>query len=118
MEKAVARANSLNLLGEMAAGIAHEVRNPMAAVRGYLQFLSLKDVGVKYSEQFKTMIEEIDNANAIIKEFLVLAKDRTIDLNRTDLNSIIEAVFPLLLADARMINKDIVTNFSPCQCCY
>ncbi|MBP2658153.1 MAG: multi-sensor signal transduction histidine kinase [Firmicutes bacterium] len=113
MEKAVARANSLNLVGEMAAGIAHEVRNPMAAVRGYLQFLSLKDVGVKYSEQFKTMIEEIDNANAIIKEFLALAKDRTIDLNRTDLNSIIEAVFPLLLADARMINKDIVTNLQP-----
>jgi PAS domain S-box-containing protein len=113
MEKAVARANSLNLVGEMAAGIAHEVRNPMAAVRGYLQFLSLKDVGVKYSEQFKTMIEEIDNANAIIKEFLALAKDRTIDLNRTDLNSIIEAVFPLLLADARMINKDIVINLQP-----
>ncbi len=113
MEKAVARANSLNLVGEMAAGIAHEVRNPMAAVRGYLQFLSLKDVGVKYSEQFKTMIEEIDNANAIIKEFLALAKDRTIDLNRTDLNSIIEAVFPLLLADARMIDKDIVTNLQP-----
>jgi PAS domain S-box-containing protein len=113
MEKAVVRANSLSLVGEMAAGIAHEVRNPMAAVRGYLQFLSLKDVGVKYSEQFKTMIEEIDNANAIIKEFLALAKDRTIDLNRTDLNSIIEAVFPLLLADARMINKDIVTNLQP-----
>ncbi|EIW18347.1 MULTISPECIES: PAS domain-containing sensor histidine kinase [Pelosinus] len=113
MEKAVARANSLNLVGEMAAGIAHEVRNPMAAVRGYLQFLSLKDVGVKYSEQFKTMIEEIDNANAIIKEFLALAKDCTIDLNRIDLNSIIEAVFPLLLADARMIDKDIVTNLQP-----
>ena len=113
MEKAVARANSLNLVGEMAAGIAHEVRNPMTVVRGYLQFLSLKKVGLQYSEQFKTMIEEIDHANAIIKEFLILAKDRVVDLNRTDLNSIIEAVFPLLLADARIINKDIVTNLQP-----
>jgi PAS domain S-box-containing protein len=113
MEKAVARANSLNLVGEMAAGIAHEVRNPMTAVRGYLQFLSLKEVGLQFSEQFKTMIEELDHANAIIKEFLALAKDRTVDLNITDLNSIIEAVFPLLLADARMINKDIVTNLQP-----
>jgi PAS domain S-box-containing protein len=113
MEKAVARANSLNLVGEMAAGIAHEVRNPMTAIRGYLQFLSLKEVGLQYSEQFKTMIEEIDRTNAIIKEFLALAKDRTVDLNITDLNSIIEAVFPLLLADARMINKDIVTNLQP-----
>jgi PAS domain S-box-containing protein len=113
MEKAVARANSLNLVGEMAAGIAHEVRNPMTAVRGYLQFLSVKEIGLRYSEQFKTMIEEIDNANGIITEFLALAKNRTVDLNKTDLNSIIEAVFPLLLADARLINKDILLNLQP-----
>lgn len=113
MEKAVARVNSLNLVGEMAAGIAHEVRNPMTAVRGYLQFLSLKEVGHRYSEQFNTMMEELDNANAIITDLLALAKNRTVDLNKTDLNSIIETVFPLLLADARLINKDIVINLQP-----
>lgn len=113
MEKAVARANSLNLVGEMAAGIAHEVRNPMTTVRGYLQVLSLKEIGLQYSEQFKTMIREIDRANEIIKEFLALAKDRTIDLKTTDLNSIIEALLPLLLADARIANKDIVTDLQP-----
>jgi len=113
MEKAVIRANSLNLVGEMATGIAHEVRNPMTTVRGYLQFLSLKEIGLQYSGQFKTMIEEIDRANAIIKEFLTLAKDFTIDLSMTDLNSIIQAVFPLLLANAKMTNKDIILNLQP-----
>jgi PAS domain S-box-containing protein len=74
-EQEMARLDHLNLIGELAAGIAHEIRNPMAVVRGYLQLMQLKEEFASHSKRFDTMIGEIDRANAIITEFLSLARN-------------------------------------------
>jgi two-component system, sporulation sensor kinase E len=92
--------DQLQLVGEMAAGIGHEVRNPMTTVRGYLQMFQGKNEFAKYQEQFGTMIEELDRANAIITEFLTLAKDKVVEMKRGNLNDVIHALYPLLQADA------------------
>jgi len=97
----------LNLMGEMAAGIGHEVRNPMTTVRGYLQWFNQKDAFVDHRESFAVMIEELDRANSIITEFLSLAKDKKVCLVLADLNKIIRNVFPLLQADAFLRGNDI-----------
>lgn len=65
-EREIARLERLNLVGEMAAGIGHELRNPMTTVRGFLQMLGHKEECVKYKEYFDLMIEELDRANLII----------------------------------------------------
>ena len=44
----------------MAAGIAHEIRNPMTAVRGYLQWFNQEDAFVEHRESIVIMIEELD----------------------------------------------------------
>ena len=60
--------------GRIAAGIAHEIRNPLTTVRGYLQFLQ-EQVDTEISELFNSLlIPEIDRANTIITDFLRLAK--------------------------------------------
>ncbi|WP_378954306.1 ATP-binding protein [Pelosinus sp. sgz500959] len=100
LESELARFDRLNLIGEMAASIGHEVRNPMTTVRGYLQWFNQKDAFVEYRESFAIMIDELDRANSIITDFLSLAKDKKVDLVLTDLNKIILNVFPLLQADA------------------
>ncbi|HWQ61307.1 MAG TPA: ATP-binding protein [Negativicutes bacterium] len=98
--RAIERLGRLNLVGEMAAGIGHEVRNPLTTVRGYLQlFLDKAEFG-RHHESFCLMIDELDRANTIISDFLSLAKNKTIALQPTDLNKVIEGVFPLLQADA------------------
>ncbi|HEX3011860.1 MAG TPA: PAS domain S-box protein [Syntrophomonadaceae bacterium] len=100
MEAEMARLDRLNLVGEIAASIGHEIRNPMTTVRGFLQMLGSEDTYLHDSGYFDLMIEEIDRANAIITEFLSLAKNKTVDSKVHNLNSILENVFPLLQADA------------------
>lgn len=111
-EKEMARLDRLNLAGEMAAGISHEIRNPMTTVRGFLQLLREKG---RYAEDrafMDLMIEELDRANAIITEFLSLAKNKSVDLKIRSLNRSLKALYPLLQADAGKQDKDIVLELN------
>lgn len=103
----MARLDRLNLIGEMAASIGHEIRNPLTTVRGFLQYFSNKIELKKYSGDFDVMIEELDRANEIITEFLSLSKNRIIDLKVLDLNRIIKKIMPLLQAKGMIKNIDI-----------
>jgi PAS domain S-box-containing protein len=107
MEKEIARLDKLNLVGEMAAGIGHEIRNPMTTVRGFLQLLASKEECVKYKEYFDLMIEELDRANSIITEYLSLAKNKPVSLRLANLNSILATIFPLIQADVLKRNNDV-----------
>mgnify|MGYP000898262356 FL=1 len=107
IEKEMARLDRLNLVGEMAAGIGHEIRNPMTTVRGFLQLLLDKEGCSSYLEYFNLMIEELDRANGIISEYLSLAKNRPVDLRLQNLNTILKTLFPLIQADATVKNKSV-----------
>ena len=98
-EQELLRLGQLNLVGEMAASIAHEVRNPMTTVRGYLQLFQRNSLFASCSEQIKTMIEELDRANSIISEFLSIAKVEASEMKLGNFNSIVNILFPLLQAD-------------------
>lgn len=105
LEQEMARLERLYLIGEMAAGIGHEIRNPMTTIRGFLQLLVNKPECRRYEECFNLMIEELDRANAIISEYLSLAKNKQVNLERKDLNTIIKALKPLISADAIVTDK-------------
>lgn len=96
----MAKLDRLNIIGEMAASIGHEVRNPMTTVRGFLQFMINKAEFQGYKEYLQLMIDELDRANSIITEFLSLAKNHAMDFKKTDLNKLIVDIAPLLQADA------------------
>ncbi|WP_449240632.1 ATP-binding protein [Desulfoscipio gibsoniae] len=100
MEKEMADLDRLNLVGEMAAGIGHEIRNPMTTVRGFLQLLGGKEDCQKYKEYYDLMIEELDRANSIIKEYLSLAKDKPVNYKMQNLAAIVKTIAPLINADA------------------
>jgi len=74
MEEKIKEAEKKALAGRIAAGIAHEIRNPLTTVRGYLQYLN-EQVDENTSELFSSLlIPEIDRANKIISDFLRLSK--------------------------------------------
>ena len=79
IENEVARLAQLNLVGEIAAGIGHEIRNPMTTVRGFLQLIGSKKNYAGDKEYFDLMISELDRANAIITEFLTMAKNKPVE---------------------------------------
>lgn len=114
-EKELARLDRLNLVGEMAASIGHEVRNPMTTVRGFLQILSEKPECLRYRDYYELMIQELDRANSIITEFLSLAKDKPIRLQKININEIIRALEPLIEANATTLNQNvqIITERTP-----
>lgn len=107
MENEVARLDQLNLVGEMAAGIGHEIRNPMTTVRGFLQLLGGKKEYIQDKEYFDLMIEELDRGNSIITEFLSLARNKAVDLKTQNLNHIVKTLSPLIQADAMVSDKSV-----------
>ncbi len=109
-EAELLRLDRLNTVGEMAAAIGHEVRNPLTTVRGYLQLFQRKDESVSYREHFNTMIEELDRANAIISDFLSLAKNKATDMRRGNVNDVVGALVPLLQAEALRTGHDLKTD--------
>ena len=103
--KEMARLDRLNLIGEMAAGIAHEIRNPMTTVRGFLQLFRGRANDEQSKQYYDLMISELDMANSIITDFLALSKDKAVSLETQNLNAIVESLYPLVQADAMMADK-------------
>ena len=110
LEQEMTKLDRLNVVGEMAASIGHEVRNPMTTVRGFLQMIKMKQQYQELHDTFDIMIDELDRANSIISEYLTLAKNKTANLEPASLNSIIRTLYPLVQADALRLGHDICLN--------
>ncbi|WP_209122679.1 response regulator [Alkalihalobacillus sp. BA299] len=118
MQKEITRLDRLNLVGEMAAGIAHEIRNPMTTVLGFLQLSKKQQEYPTPIEYIDLMIGELERANGIITEFLALAKDKATDPRLENLNDIINALHPLLQAEGMLGNKDVKLDLEDCPLLY
>lgn len=106
-ENELKRLANLELIGQMAAGISHEVRNPMTTVRGFLQLMVTDEQLKPHAAHFNLMIDELDRANAIITEFLSVGNTRTSDMKMMGLNTILEDISPLIKIDTANQNKQI-----------
>ncbi len=106
-EQELKRLSNIELIGQMAAGISHEIRNPMTTVRGFLQLLKEENNYEKHNNYFNLMVEELDRANSIITEFLSIGNTKKSDLQMLDLNSIIRDIIPLIKIDTHNQNKYI-----------
>jgi two-component system, sporulation sensor kinase C len=107
LEQIAARVDRMNMVGQMAVSVAHEIRNPLTTVRGYLQLLRNKEECNIYKERYDLMIEELDRTNTIISEYLLLSKDKMADLKNCRLNTIIRTLHPLMQAAAAVFNVDV-----------
>jgi PAS domain S-box-containing protein len=100
LEERLREATALARLGEMAAVIAHEVKNPLAAVRGAVQV-----IGSRLSAQtndaavVKEIIARLDGLNDLIQDLLVFARPPAPKPVRVDVRSLIDAVVTLLKRD-------------------
>ncbi|OCT15388.1 hybrid sensor histidine kinase/response regulator [Paenibacillus pectinilyticus] len=110
LEKEMVRLDRLNLTGEMAAGIVHEIRNPMTTVRGFLQ-LSKSHPSKEHTD---IMIEELDRVHNIVTEFLSVAAQAPTSRKLNQINTIIETLFPLIQSKAMMGNHTIVLESGEC----
>jgi len=101
------RMDRLSLVGEMAASITHEIRNPMAVVRGYVQLLQERSQAGQ-REYFAIILEELDRTNRIISDFLTLAQNKREQRFSYSLNDVIQEMVPLLQADANLRGQTLI----------
>lgn len=117
MEEAVKRAERFEVIGEAAAGIAHEIRNPLASIRGAVQELFHKysqrqnvDDDTDVTTLKNIIIKESDRMDNIITEFLKFARMRPARLEPIKLNKIINDVIMLLQKRKNDKKVNIIAN--------
>lgn len=92
-EESMTRAKNLTALGELSAGMAHEIRNPLTTIKGYAQYLEseLADKP-ELVEDVSTIVHEVDRLNSIIDRFLIFARPNHPELQREDINKLLEYI--------------------------
>ncbi|WP_338785827.1 PAS domain S-box protein [Metabacillus sp. FJAT-53654] len=104
------KTEKLSVVGELAASVAHEIRNPLTSLKGFLQMLqSSSDENQMY---YKIMLEEIERINIISSELLVLAKPQQIHFQKRNINELLSNVKSLLESEANLygVELEILTN--------
>jgi two-component system sensor histidine kinase HydH len=89
----------LAALGEMSAGLAHEIRNPLAAIKGAVQFLDPAKLPSEDREFLEIVIEEVNRLNGVVTQFLDYSRPLKPALAPTDVNDVLERTFRLLQAE-------------------
>ncbi|MEB3101692.1 PAS domain S-box protein [Ferviditalea candida] len=108
-EELLKKSDRLTAIGQMAAGLAHEIRNPLTAVRGFIQLL--RSQPERSREYVDVVLSELDRLNFIISELLVLAKPQAVQFKIRDLRLVLESVVTLMETQSIMKNVQIVTQF-------
>ena len=86
----------LAALGEMAAGLAHEIRNPLAAIKGATQFLDPMRLPDEDREFLSIIVEEVDRLNGVVSAFLDYSRPLKPSLHPADVGEILQRTFKLL----------------------
>ncbi|OYT71338.1 MAG: hypothetical protein CFK52_08230 [Chloracidobacterium sp. CP2_5A] len=97
LEEEIRRQDRLAALGKMAAGIAHEIRNPLAAMRGSIQMLQSElELDQEQSKLMRIVLRESDRLNHTIEDFLKYARPRSLQLVTVNLEQLISDTLSLL----------------------
>ncbi len=103
------QAQKLAVAGQIAAGIAHEVRNPLTSVNGFLQLM--KTQYPERTDYFDIIFSEIKRIDFVLSELLVLAKPQAVHFQEVQLHELLEQVITLLKTNAVLSNIDLKQPF-------
>lgn len=111
LEKDLEHSRDLATLGRFAAGLAHEIRNPLSSLKGFAQYFTRKfdkdDPAYSYA---RTMVMESDRLNRVVTDLMYLARPRPVDPVLVDLRELFGEVVSLLQSDLAAGKCDIVVD--------
>ena len=99
----------LSVAGQLAAGIAHEVRNPLTAIKGFLQLINVEKEQKTYLDIIHS---EMNRIEIILSELLIIAKPQVMKFKKTDLKGLLENVKTLIDTQAILNNIQIKLEYS------
>ncbi|MBH0154991.1 PAS domain S-box protein [Fictibacillus sp. 5RED26] len=110
-EELMLKSEKLSVLGELAAGVAHEIRNPLTSLKGFTKLLSDADDVIRL-EYLRIMESELNRINDIVGELMLVAKPQAVSFEHTNIQELIYSVVRLLETQAIMKNIQIWVNIS------
>lgn len=114
LEETSRRQDRLAAIGRMAASIAHEIRNPLAAMRGSIQMLRADmDGQSSQTELMEIILRESDRLNRIISDFLNYARPRSIIQSEVDVGALLRRTFTLLRNSAEIDKRQSIVEEIP-----
>ncbi len=99
-ERLLRKTEKLSVVGELAASVAHEIRNPLTSLKGFVQML--KDSNKEHEFYYRIMLDELERINIIASELLVLAKPQKIQFQKKNINYLLKDVKSLLESEANL----------------
>lgn len=104
----------LAMIGQMAAGIVHEIKNPLSTIKGLSQLIKAKAGVDKIKEYANVINTAIDDASRVVNEFLSFAKPKPTVKTRTSINRIVEST--QLITETQCYTKNISSRFYYSSC--
>jgi hypothetical protein len=99
------QAEKSNAVSEIAASVAHEIRNPITAIRGFMQLLANRKKDAKAQDYAQLIVEEVERVEEIIAEFLNFAKPHVFKWEKCNLATVLRSVY--LLAEGRAVYNGV-----------
>lgn len=120
LEMRMERVNRMAYVGQLASGLAHEIRNPLAGMKTSIQVLKRRLVGSEDDRNgplFDNVVHEIDRMNKLVSELLDFAKPHKPDLRRLSLVPVVERTLSLVApaAEARRVKLAFEPVGAPAQ---
>jgi two-component system, NtrC family, sensor histidine kinase PilS len=113
LEETSRRQDRMAAVGRLAASIAHEIRNPLAAMRGSIQMLRSEMEGdTEQAQLMEIILRESDRLNKIVADYLNYARPRPAELKNVDISALVADTFKLLknsaeLSDGHTLKEDL-----------
>lgn len=108
-EERLSRTEKLSVVGELSASVAHEIRNPLTSLKGFVQLLQMEDDN--HQDYYQIMLDELNRINHIVGELLLLAKPQHLKYTKLAIQKILNDVISLLAVEATLYNVQIESNF-------
>lgn len=107
-EEAIIRSEKLSLIGQLAAGIAHDIRNPLTSLKGFVHLLKSKN-----ADYVDVMMEELEHINYVVNEFMTLAKPHLNYYMESNPGELVQSVIGFLQPHAHLYNVQIQLDMDP-----
>lgn len=111
LEEQIRQSDRLKTIGQIAAGTAHEIRNPLTAMKGFMQLLgkSLTERKMEREQEYIAIVlSELERVNELVGDFLLLSKPKEVKYGMVRAGTVVQEIMPMIRNEALLYNVTVM----------